>query len=34
MEAKQRALFIALTNASTVDDYEALLPWHIALPAV
>ena len=28
-----RALFIALPNATTVDDYEALLPWRIALPA-
>ncbi len=27
------ALFIALPNATTVDDYEALLPWRIALPA-
>ena len=27
------ALFIALPNAKTVDDYEALLPWRIALPA-
>lgn len=27
-----RALFIALPNAKTADDYEALLPWHIALP--
>ena len=27
------ALFIALPNARTVDDYEALLPWRIALPA-
>jgi len=28
-----RALFIALPNATTVDEYEALLPWCIALPA-
>ena len=28
-----RALFVALPNAKTVDDYEALLPWRIALPA-
>jgi len=28
-----RALFIALPNATTVDYYEALLPWRIALPA-
>jgi transposase len=27
-----RALFIALPNAKTVDDYEDLLPWRIALP--
>ena len=27
------ALFIALPNAQTADDYEALLPWRIALPA-
>ena len=27
------ALFIALPKATTVDDYEALLPWRIALPA-
>ena len=27
------ALFIALPNATTVDDYEALLPWRIVLPA-
>lgn len=27
------ALFIALPNATTVDEYEALLPWRIALPA-
>ena len=26
------ALFIALPNAKTGDDYEALLPWRIALP--
>ncbi len=26
-----RALFIALPNARTIDDYEALLPWRIAL---
>ncbi len=28
-----RALFIALPNAKTADDYEALLPWRIVLPA-
>ena len=28
-----RALFIALPNATTADDYEALLPWRIAIPA-
>ena len=28
-----RALFIALPNATTADDYEALLPWRIALSA-
>ena len=28
-----RALFVALPNATTVDDYEALLPWRITLPA-
>ncbi len=28
-----RAMFIALPNAKTVDDYEALLPWRIALSA-
>jgi len=28
-----RALFIALPKATTVDDYEALLPWRIALAA-
>ena len=28
-----RVLFPALPNAKTVDDYEALLPWRIALPA-
>ena len=28
-----RALFIALPSATTADDYEALLPWRIALPA-
>ena len=27
------ALFIALPKATTVDEYEALLPWNIALPA-
>lgn len=27
------ALFIALPNATTVDEYEALLPWRIALQA-
>ena len=26
-------LFIALPNATAVDDYEALLPWRIALTA-
>ena len=26
-----RALFVALPNARTADDYEALLPWRIAL---
>lgn len=28
-----RALFIALPKAATADDYEALLPWRIALAA-
>jgi len=28
-----RTLFIALPNATTVDDYEALLSWRIALSA-
>lgn len=28
------ALFKALPLAKTADDYEALLPWRIALPAV
>jgi transposase len=27
------ALFIALPKAQTADDYEALMPWRIALPA-
>ena len=27
------ALFIALPNATTVDEYEALLPWRVALQA-
>ena len=27
------ALFTALPLASTADDYEALLPWQIVLPA-
>lgn len=27
-----RALFVALPNASILEDYEALLPWRIALP--
>ena len=26
-----RALFVALPKAQTADDYEALLPWRIAL---
>ena len=26
-----RALFVALPKAKTADDYEALLPWRIAL---
>lgn len=26
-----RALLIALPSAKTVEDYEALLPWRIAL---
>jgi hypothetical protein len=26
-----RALLTALPNATTADDYEALLPWRIAL---
>jgi hypothetical protein len=29
-----RALLVALPKAQTVDDYEALLPWAIAMPAV
>ena len=28
-----RALLVALPKAQTVDDYEALLPWFIAMPA-
>jgi hypothetical protein len=28
-----RALLVALPKAQTADDYEALLPWAIALPA-
>lgn len=28
-----KALFTALPNAKTADDYEALLPWRIKLPA-
>jgi transposase len=28
-----RALLVALPNAKTVEDYEALLPWTIALPS-
>jgi len=28
-----RALLLALPNAQTVDDYEALLPWSIAMLA-
>ena len=28
-----RALLVALPKAQTVDDYEALLPWNIVLPA-
>jgi hypothetical protein len=28
-----RALLVALPKAQTADDYEALLPWDIALPA-
>lgn len=27
------ALLVALPAAQTADDYEALLPWNIALPA-
>ena len=27
-----RALLIALPNAKTADDYEALLPWNITMP--
>ena len=27
-----RALLVALPKAQTVDDYEALLPWSIAMP--
>ncbi|NBT55498.1 MAG: transposase domain-containing protein, partial [Betaproteobacteria bacterium] len=28
-----RALLVALPKAQTADDYEALLPWTITLPA-
>jgi hypothetical protein len=28
-----RALLVALPTAQTADDYEALLPWSIAMPA-
>lgn len=28
-----KALFVALPLAQTADDYEALLPWNVALPA-
>lgn len=28
-----KALFVALPKAATADDYEALLPWRINLPA-
>ena len=28
-----QALFARLLHAQTADDYEALLPWRIALPA-
>jgi hypothetical protein len=28
-----RALFVALPNARTADDYAALLPWRIDLTA-
>ena len=28
-----RALFVALPNASTANQYVALLPWRIAIPA-
>jgi hypothetical protein len=28
-----RALLVQLPNAQTADDYEALLPWTIALTA-
>ncbi len=28
-----RALLVALPSATTVDDFDALLPWNIALPA-
>ena len=28
-----RALLVALPNARTADDYDALLPWSIAMPA-
>lgn len=28
-----RALLVALPKAQTVDDYEALLPWSMAMPA-
>jgi len=27
-----QALLVALPLAQTADDYEALLPWNIALP--
>ena len=29
-----RALLIALPTATTADDYEALLPWNIALTKI
>ncbi len=28
-----RALLVALPKAQTADDYEALLPWSIGIPA-
>jgi hypothetical protein len=28
-----RAILLALPKAQTADDYEALLPWSIAMPA-